>query len=99
MYRVVLVVLGLVEILKICQPLQNRPNPKNQNWLSLKTQIYQKPILQKSIPEQIFLPLKPKKPSYTYKRLLLRLQFLGILIQNIICKLKLMLWSMLLVES
>ena len=32
----------------------------------------------------IFLPLKPKRPSYTYKRFLLKFQFLGILIQSVI---------------
>ncbi len=38
-----------------------------------------------------FLPPKPKKSSYTFKKLLLRLQFLNILIQNAISELRLML--------
>ncbi len=36
--------------------------------------------MQKPIPEQIFLLLKLKTPSYTYKKLLPNSQFLGILI-------------------
>ncbi len=56
MYQVVLVlvlvVVILVEISKICQPLQN--------WLSPKSWILQRPILL----EQIFLFVKPKKLSY-----------------------------------
>ncbi len=99
MYRLVLVVVRLVEVSKICQPLQNRPNPKNQNRLSPKSQIYRRPILQGSIPERIFLLPKPKKPSYTYKRLLPRLRFLIILIQNAISKLRQMLRCILLVGS
>ncbi len=70
-------VLEVVEVSKICQLLQN--------WLSPKSQILQKPI-----PERIFLLPEPKKPSYIYKKLLPRLQFLGILIQSIIFELKLM---------
>ncbi len=46
-----------------------------------------------------FLTPKPKRPSYTYERLLPRLRFLGILIPNAISKLRLMLQSMLLVGS
>ncbi len=97
MHRLVLVVVGLVEVLKICQLLQNWSNPKNR--LSLKSQIYQKPILQKSIPERIFSLPKLKRPLYSYEKLLPKLQFLGILIQNAISQLKLMLWGTLLVES
>ncbi len=70
MHQVLLVELMVVtlgEVSKICQPLQNRQSPKSQ-------------ILQKPIPERIFLLPETKKPSYSYKRLLPRLWFLGILI-------------------
>ncbi len=95
MHHVLLVelvmVVELVEVSKICQPLQNYPNPKNQNRLSPKSQIYQKPILQGSILEWNFLLPKLKRPSYTYEKLLPKLRFLGILIQNVIFGLRLML--------
>ena len=44
MYQMLLVELieeKLVEVLKICQPLQIWLSPKNQNRLSPKSQIYQ----------------------------------------------------------
>ncbi len=94
-----LVVMELMEVSKICQLLQNRSNPKNQNQVSPKSRIYQRLILQRSIPERIFLLSNPKRPSYIYERLLPRLRFLGILIQNAISELRLMLWGTLLVRS
>ncbi len=74
------------ESFKNLSMLQNRLSPKGQ-------------ILQRPIPERIFLLPEPKKPSYTYKKFLPRLRFLGILIQSVIFGLKLMLWGMLLIES
>ncbi len=56
-----------------------------------------KPNFAKANSKQIFLLPKPKRPSYTYERLLPRLRFLGILIQSIIFRLKLMFRDMLLV--
>ncbi len=94
---VVMVVVRFIEISKICQPLQIWLNLKNQNFLSPKSQIYQKLVLQSSILEQIFILSKSKRPSYTYKKLSTRLQYLGILILNAISELRLMLWSVLLV--
>ena len=82
-YKVILLELVMVtevEVSKICQLLQNQLDPKSQ--------IYQKSSLQKLIPERIFLLLKPKRPLYIYKKLLPRLRFLSILIQNAISKLK-----------
>ncbi len=99
MMLVVLMVMELVEVSKICQLLQIWPSSKNQNQLSPKSQIYQQPILQRSISEQILLLSKPKKFSYTYKRFLTRLQFLSILIQNVISELRLILWGILLLGS
>ena len=66
---VVMVVVELVEVSKICQPLQIWLNPKNQNWLNPKSQIY---LMQKPISERIFLLSRPKKPLYIYKKLLPR---------------------------
>lgn len=103
---IVLVVVVLVKLLKICQSLQiwlsqkNQtwlslkspfwPSPKNQIWLGSKSQFYRK-ILQKSHLEQIFIHSKPKRSSYNYKKLLLKLWFIGILIKSAIFVLRLIL--------
>ncbi len=58
MHQVLLVelmVVGLVEVSKIYQPLQNRLSPKSQ-------------ILQKLISERIFLLPKPKRSSYAKRK-------------------------------
>lgn len=70
---------------------------KSKSTKSKKSDLL-KANLQGLIQERIFLFSKPKKLVYTYKKLLLRFWFLGIWIQNTICKLRLMIWDMLYVR-